>query len=155
MSRASDRLRRLCLALPDATEVARRRGPTYRINDKIFAMDRPYPRGTEGDSVPALWCKAPPGSQAVLIGADPDRFFVPPYVGRKGWIGMRLDNRPDWTEVAALVERSYRLIAPKRRQGKTGAGRQGRPPHFDKPACILSAPVHLSDDEETRRARLD
>jgi len=62
-----------------------------------------------------VWCKAPPGSQAILTGADPQRFFVPPYVGPKGWIGIRLDSRADWKEVTALIERSYRLIAPKRR----------------------------------------
>jgi predicted DNA-binding protein (MmcQ/YjbR family) len=49
----------------------------------------------------------------VLVGADPERFFVPPYVGHKGWVGMRLDHEPDWDEVAVLVRRSYRLIAPK------------------------------------------
>ena len=57
---------------------------------------------------------APPGSQMVLVGADPERFFVPPYVGPKGWVGMRLDTHPDWEEVAKVVTRSYRLIAPKR-----------------------------------------
>lgn len=85
-----------------------RRGPTYRIANKIFAMERPQ------DDAVAVWCKAPPGSQQVLVGADPKRFFVPPYVGPKGWIGIRLDARVDWKEVATLVERSYRLIAPKR-----------------------------------------
>src|SRR3954470_13352503 len=59
-------------------------------------------------------CKAPEGSQMVLVGADPDRFFVPRYVGHKGWVGVRLDPEPDWAEIAALVRRSYRLIAPKR-----------------------------------------
>ena len=105
----AERLRALCLALPDATEAPMRRGPTYRIANKIFAMERPQ------DDAVAVWCKAPPGSQAILTGADPARFFVPPYVGPKGWIGIRLDRRADWKEVAALIERSYRLIAPKRR----------------------------------------
>ena len=50
----------------------------------------------------------------MLVGADPERFFVPPYVGPKGWVGMRLDGGPDWGEVAMLVRRSYRLVAPKR-----------------------------------------
>ena len=50
----------------------------------------------------------------VLVGADPKRFFVPPYVGHKGWVGMRLDDEADWDEVAKIVRRSYRLIAPKR-----------------------------------------
>jgi len=106
----ADRLRAICLALRGATEKPMRRGPTYRMADKIFAMERPH------EGVVAVWCKAPPGSQEVLIGADPARFFVPPYVGPKGWIGVVLNRGTDWTEVAALVERSYRLVAPKRRR---------------------------------------
>lgn len=63
----------------------------------------------------ALWCKAAPGDQAALVGGDPERFFIPPYVGRHGWVGMRLDRGGiDWEEIAALVTESYRLIAPKR-----------------------------------------
>ncbi len=85
-----------------------RRGPTYRICDKVFAMARPWQGGA------SVWCKAPPGSQEVLVGSDPARFFAPPYVGTKGWVGMRIDHRPDWQEVAALVRRSYRLVAPRR-----------------------------------------
>jgi len=104
------RLRKICLALPDATDVVMRRGPSYRIADKIFAVERPHAGAS------ALWCKVPPGSQAVLTGADPRRFFVPPYFGPKGWIGVVLDASVDWKEVAALVERSYRLVAPKRRR---------------------------------------
>jgi predicted DNA-binding protein (MmcQ/YjbR family) len=102
------RLRAICLTLPEAAEVPMKRGPTYRVNGKIFAMDRRL------DGRPSVWCKAPAGSQAVLVGADPARFFTPPYVGPKGWVGMRLDDRPDWNEVLSLVQRSYRLIAPKR-----------------------------------------
>jgi predicted DNA-binding protein (MmcQ/YjbR family) len=108
----AERLRAICLALPGAADIPVRRGPTYRIANKIFAMERPH-----GDAI-AVWCKAPPGSQEVLIGADPKRFFVPPYVGPKGWIGIRLDPGTDWQEVATLIERSYRLIAPKRRRGR-------------------------------------
>jgi len=78
------------------------------VRDKIFAIEK------RGDGRISVWCKAPPGSQEVLVGADPDRFFVPPYVGDKGWISMRLDNGPDWADVAALVKRSYCLISPKR-----------------------------------------
>jgi hypothetical protein len=85
-----------------------KRGPSYRICNKIFATDRSHEGGV------TLWCKVPEGAQAVLIGADPQRFFVPPYFGPKGWIGMRLDQGPDWQEVAALVRRSYRLVAPRR-----------------------------------------
>jgi hypothetical protein len=102
------RLRAICLALPEASEQEAWGDPTYRVKGKIFAMEK------RGDSRVSVWCKAPEGSQTILVGADPERFFVPPYVGSKGWIGMRLDRRPDWTEVAEVVRRSYCLIAPKR-----------------------------------------
>ena len=103
-----DRLRAICLALPEASEKEAWGEPTFRVRDRIFAMVK------VGDGRVSGWCKAPPGSQQVLVGADPETFFVPPYVGHKGWVGVRLDSRPDWDEVAALVRRSYRLIAPKR-----------------------------------------
>jgi len=105
---AADRLRAICLSLPGASEVAMRPGPSYRVEDKIFANER------RGDGRPSVWFKAPAGSQAVLVGADPRRFFSPPYYGAKGWVGMRLDDQPDWDEVAFLVRRSYRLVAPQR-----------------------------------------
>ena len=103
-----ERLRAICLALPEATEKQAWGDPTFRVRDKIFAMEK------RGDGRISLWCKAPPGSQEILVGADPELFFVPPYVGSKGWIGVRLDRNPDWEEVAEVVKRSYRLIAPKR-----------------------------------------
>ncbi|MDW3204726.1 MAG: MmcQ/YjbR family DNA-binding protein [Alphaproteobacteria bacterium] len=94
--------------LPEASEKLAWGNPTFRVRDKIFAMEK------RGDGRASVWCKAPPGSQDVLVSADPERFFVPPYVGHKGWVGMRLDEDPNWSEVAAIVRRSYRLIAPKR-----------------------------------------
>ena len=105
---AADRLRDICLALPEATEVVIKRGPTYRVEDKIFALDRMV----EGRR--SMWCKVPAGAQAVLIGADAGMFFSPPYYGAKGWIGMWLDRDADWTEVSSLARRSYRLVAPRR-----------------------------------------
>jgi predicted DNA-binding protein (MmcQ/YjbR family) len=105
---ALGRLRKICLALPEAKERETWGHPTFRVRDKIFATFG------EGEGGPALTCKAPPGSQAILVGADPARFFVPAYVGSKGWVGMRLDRRVDWAEVAVVVERSWRLTAPKR-----------------------------------------
>jgi predicted DNA-binding protein (MmcQ/YjbR family) len=104
----TDRLRRLCLALPEAVEKEAWGDPTFRVRDKIFAMEK------RGDGRVSLWAKAPPGAQEHLVMADPECFFVPPYVGHKGWIGMRLDNRPDWNDVAEVVRRSYRLVAPRR-----------------------------------------
>jgi predicted DNA-binding protein (MmcQ/YjbR family) len=105
---ATQHLRDICLALPEAAERETWGDLTWRVREKIFAMQR------SDDGRLSVWCKAPQGSQMVLVGADPDRFFVPPYVGPKGWVGMRVDKKPDWAEAAKLIIRSYRLIAPKR-----------------------------------------
>lgn len=112
------RLRRLCLALPDAAERHTFGAPTFRILDKISAL---Y---SERNDYPSVWLKTPPGSQAVLVCADPRRFFAPPYLGPKSWIGVRLDlvdgQEPDLAELNALVERSYRLVAPRRLGARLG-----------------------------------
>ena len=105
------RLRKVCLALPEATEKVAWGEPTFRVRDKIFAM---FTDNHHGDGRVALWCKAPPGVQEVLVGADPRRFYVPPYVGHKGWVGVRLDVKVDWDEVSDLVKDSYLMTAPKR-----------------------------------------
>lgn len=102
------RLRAICLALPEATEKEAWGDPTFRVRDKIFAMPK------KGDGRVSLWCKAQPGVQEMLVDSDPERFFVPPYVGHNGWIGVRLDIEIDWDEVADLVECGYRMTAPKR-----------------------------------------
>jgi hypothetical protein len=112
------RLRALCLALPEAEERETWDLPTFRVRGKIFAMAPGQGRDL------AVWCKAPPGAQQVLVGADPDRFFAPPYVGPKGWIGIRLHPAPDWAEVAGLVHRSWRLVAPKRLVVQAGGTRK-------------------------------
>jgi predicted DNA-binding protein (MmcQ/YjbR family) len=102
------RLRQVCLALPGAVEKETWETPTFRIRDKIFAMVN------VADGQMAVWCKAPQGAQTILVAAAPDRFFRPPYVGHKGWIGIWLDDGTDWGEVADLIGRSYRMTAPKR-----------------------------------------
>ena len=62
----------------------------------------------------AFWCPAPPGVQREMIEQDPQRFFSPPYVGGRGWLGVRIDNEPDWDEIARIVEDAYRMVAPKK-----------------------------------------
>ncbi len=106
-------LRKICLALPEAEERTTWDTQTFRIRGKIFAMHVPAEKQWRGDGA-ALWCKAPPGIQHLLVEADPARFFRPPYVGPKGWIGLRLTPRTHWPEVAALVRRSWNITAPKR-----------------------------------------
>ena len=109
------RLRRLCLALPEAHEVEAWGEPTFRVRNKMFAMYA-APNNHHGAGRPAVWCKAAPGNQSLMVRAAPDRFFVPPYVGPSGWIGVWLDRDPDWTEVRELVCDSDRLTAPRRLQ---------------------------------------
>ncbi|HMJ15801.1 MAG TPA: MmcQ/YjbR family DNA-binding protein [Polyangiaceae bacterium] len=104
-----ERLRRLCLALPEAHEKEAWGDPTFRVKDKIFAMHK------EGDGRPSVWCKSDPFERDALVEHDPEAYYVPPYVGHKGWIGVRLDHSGvDWDSVGKIVTQSYRLIAPKR-----------------------------------------
>lgn len=103
--RPAARLRKLCLALPEASEVEQFGGPTYRVRNKIFAM--------QAGGADQVWFKAEPGVQPALVGSDPDRWFVPPYVGSKGWVGATFTNA-DWDHLTDLVEESYRLVAPKK-----------------------------------------
>ncbi len=105
------RLRELCLALPSAHEVEAWGAPTFRVK-KIFAMYSAAADVQHSGGRPGVWLKAAPGNQQLMVRDRPDRFFVPPYVGPSGWIGVRLDKRPSWTEVAELVEESWRLVAP-------------------------------------------
>lgn len=108
-----DTVRIICLAYPEATEelFGGHGQPTFRVRGRIFAM---FVDNHHGDGRLAIWCKAAPGGQDVLVAANPERYFVPPYVGPRGWVGMRLEGTVDWDEVRALVDESYRLIAPKR-----------------------------------------
>ena len=107
------RLRRACLALPEAHEVEAWGEPTFRVRNKLFAMYA-APNNHHGGGRPAVWCKAAPGNQALMVRAEPARYFVPPYVGPNGWVGVWLDRNPDWAEVKALLRDSYRLVAPKK-----------------------------------------
>lgn len=104
------RLRKICLALPSSTEVEAWGSPTFRCG-KIFAMyahaDDHHGAGRHG-----VWLKAAPGNQALMVRDRPNRFFVPPYVGPSGWIGVWIDKNPPWKEIELLIEESWRLIAP-------------------------------------------
>jgi hypothetical protein len=104
------RVRKYCLALPEATEKLSHGSPTWFVK-KTFVM---YLDDHHGDGRLALWCAAAPGVQSELVGQEPDRFFVPPYVGGRGWLGVRLDRDPDWDEIAEIIEDAYREVAPKR-----------------------------------------
>jgi hypothetical protein len=105
------RVRKVCLALPEVTERLSHGAPTFFVRGKkTFVM---FLDDHHGDGRLALWCAAPPGAQGSLVEEEPDRFFVPPYVGGRGWIGVRLDVDVDWDEIADIVEDAYRMVAPK------------------------------------------
>ena len=107
------RLRKLCLALPEAHEVEAWGEPTFRVRNKLFVMYASA-GNHHGAGRGAVWLKAAPGNQSLMIEAAPKRFFVPPYVGPSGWVGVWLDARPNWGELGDLIGDSYRLVAPKR-----------------------------------------
>lgn len=109
-----EQLRSVCLALPEAHEVETWGEPTFRIRNKLFAMYAS--EGTHhGEGRPSVWVKSTAVNQDLLIREQPDRFFFPPYVGPSGWVGIYLDKRPTWKEVAEIIRDGYELIAPKRR----------------------------------------
>lgn len=105
-----ERLRKICLALPEATEKEAWGDPTWRVRDKIFVMQK----GNYDGGRPSIWLKAGPGAQEMLVDSKPNTFFVPPYVGHKGWVGVWMDKRVPWGAVTELIVDSYRLTAPKR-----------------------------------------
>jgi hypothetical protein len=112
MARSSpiDRLRKICLALPDAVEKEAWGEPTFRVRGRMFAM---FTNNHHHDGRIAVWCKAPLGFQSMMVGEAPERFYVPPYVGVNGWVGVRLDVDVDWKEVAGVVEQAYRMATEK------------------------------------------
>ncbi len=107
------RLRALCLALPESTEKLAWGEPTFRVNNKLFATYASA-GNHHGAGRPAVWIKAMPANQALLIDDDQDRYFKPPYVGPSGWIGVWLDKRPPWTAVQSLLQDGFRQVAPKK-----------------------------------------
>jgi hypothetical protein len=107
---ATERLRGICRDLPEVTERLSHGSVTFFVRGKrtlAYLSDDHH-----GDGRLALICAAPPGAQEELTRSEPARFFRPPYVGHRGWIGLRLDIDPDWVEVARIVEESYRCVAP-------------------------------------------
>lgn len=107
---ARGRLRDIAGTFPEVSERLSHGATTFFVRGKrvlCYLSDDHH-----GDGRLAVICAAPPGVQEELISAEPDRFYRPPYVGHRGWIGLRVDVAPDWEEVAALIEEAYRVVAP-------------------------------------------
>jgi hypothetical protein len=99
------------MAFPEVTERPSHGAPTWFVRGKsTFVTVREH--GHHDNDFPHLWCAAPPGAQGELIAEAPERFFRPPYVGHRGWLGVRLDGTVDWAEIAELCADAYRTIAP-------------------------------------------
>ena len=112
-----ERLRSICLALPETAEKVAWGEPTWRVRGRLFAQLDNHHHAAEHL---AVWMPAPLGEQESLIFLDRERFFRPPYVGQRGWVGVRIDRRPNWTLVASLVKQAYREVAPPRLREAVG-----------------------------------
>lgn len=113
-----DQLRSICLGFPEAHEVEAWGEPTFRVKNKLFAMYASS--GTHhGAGRPSVWVKSTSVNQDLLVRWQPARYFVPPYVGPSGWVGVYLDKRPSWKTIADILQDAYLLIAPKKLRAKT------------------------------------
>ena len=110
-SQVEQAVRAICLALPEVTERVSHGSPAFYVGRQFVML---WPDGHHERAYPHLWCAAPPGGQQELLASDPERFFRPPYVGGRGWVGVRLDGDVDWDDVAGICEDAYRAVAPAR-----------------------------------------
>lgn len=110
-SELEDRIRAICLALPGVTERPSHGAPGFFAGKQFVML---WPDGHHDHEFPHLWFAAPPGAQDELVRSEPDRFFRPPYVGGRGWVGLRLDRMTDWDELTAICEEAFRTVASKR-----------------------------------------
>ncbi len=136
-------VREACLWLPESEEFLSHGSPTFRVRGKTFAT---FTVNHHGDGRVALWLNAPPGSQELHVGAEPEFFFVPAYVGSRGWLGVILNSRIKWTRVIALIREAYETTAPQalvRTLGKTP---------LIKPASQAPTPEQIDPFKSARAA---
>ncbi len=116
------RLRKLCLGLPGTEEKVAWGDPTWRVpGGRMFAGQKGNVEGHR----PSLWLAAPDGAQSFLVGGDPERFFVPPYVGKQGWVGIWMDTpRVDWQMVEELIAQAYGHVVAATPSRKKAAGKK-------------------------------
>lgn len=114
-----DRLRAICLAFPGAYEKVAWMAPTFRVGERQFAM---FADNHHGVGFAGVWLKAPEGAQEELVASDPARFYVPPYVGKGGWVGAKLDGKTDWKLLAGLLAEAYRGAAAGQSDARIARG---------------------------------
>lgn len=118
------KIQKLCLSFPGVTERPSHGAPCFFAGKKQFAV---ISDNHHHDGRFALLVAAPSGAQAMLVDSEPEHYYVPPYVGGRGWVGVRLDRKVPWAAIAALVEAGYREVAPKIRTRSTGTSASRRP----------------------------
>lgn len=118
-------VRELCLALPETSEVLSHGAPDFRVRGKTFAS---FLINHHGDGRIALWLALPDGAQAALVAEKPGHYFVPPYVGHRGWVGLRLDQGLSWREVGERVREAWDKVAPPKLAATLTASPKVAPP---------------------------
>jgi predicted DNA-binding protein (MmcQ/YjbR family) len=136
-------VREICLWFPEATEVSSHGSPDFRVRDKTFAT---YVVNHHGDGRIALWLNAPTGAQELYTKAEPEHFFIPPYVGPRGWLGVNLDKGVSWKRVAKLVREAYEKVAPPALARSLGDTIEIKPP-------TRTVPPEQFDPLSTKRAQ--
>jgi hypothetical protein len=106
-----DRVRAICNALPRVTERLSHGAPAFFAGKQFLML---WPDGHHDHQFPHLWCAAPPGAHDELVTTEPERVCSPPYVGGRGWVGLRLDGDDDWDELRAVCREAFRGVAPKK-----------------------------------------
>ena len=104
-------MRAICMALPGVTEKLSHGAPAFFVGKQFVML---WSDGHHDHRFAHLWCAAPSGVQGELVDTEPERFFRPPYVGSRGWLGVRLDGDVDWIELAAICKDAYRTVAPRK-----------------------------------------
>jgi hypothetical protein len=105
-----NRVRKICLALPETSERLSHGAPSFFVREKkcfLMVVDDHH-----GDGIFGVWCAAPPGNQELFVAANAERFFRPPYVGHRGWLGVRFNDGVDWSELEGIVEDAFATVAP-------------------------------------------
>jgi len=110
------RVRRICTSFPGTTEKLSHGEPTFFVHKRVYAM---FANNHHNDGHIAVWIPVPPGAQAVLLKTEPDKFYLPPYVGVKGWVGIELDRISD-EELAVHLREAWRLTGDGRRSSRRG-----------------------------------
>jgi len=118
-----ERVRKLCLSFDDVEEKLSHGEPTFFVCKRVFVM---YSANHHGDLRYALWCNMPEGAQEILLQSDPENFFYPPYVGKAGWIALRLDRTAKWETVRSIVIDAYNATRAKARRKRSSVSRRTR-----------------------------